>query len=391
MDPVRNPYSPGAGAAPPALVGRGRELEIFNVAVQRLGLGRPARSVLLTGLRGVGKTVLLSEFGRIAAGAGWIHQSHEARENTDFPSSAATLARKTLLRLSAGRRLAEAVSRALGVLGAFQLRWQTGAGDISLGVEPTVGSADSGDAEEDLTDLFVAVAVAARDRGVGVFYAIDELQYLPRQSLAALIVALHRVGQQQLPLLVAGAGLPSLPGLAGQAKSYAERLFVFREINSLPPEQVAEALVVPAEAEGVTWQQPALDLVVQTTKGYPYFVQEYGKQSWDVAGGPAMITADDVRAAAPIAAEELDSGFFRARLDRSTTAERRYLAAMASLGGGPYRSAEVAAAMGRTTAGAGSVRDALIKRGICHSPRRGYVAFTVPMFEDFIGRQEIAG
>ena len=389
MDPVRNPYSPGAGATPPALVGRGRELELFDVAVRRLALGRPARSVLLTGLRGVGKTVLLSEFGRIAVEAGWIHQPHEARENTDFPASAATLARKTLLRLSAGRRLAGAVSRALGVLGAFELRWRTGAGDVSVGVEPTLGSADSGDPEEDLAELFVAVAEAARDRGIGVFYAIDELQYLSRRSLAALIVALHRVAQRQLPLLVAGAGLPSLPGLAGQAKSYAERLFVFREINSLPSELVAEALVVPAKAEGVAWQQSALDLAAETTKGYPYFVQEYGKQSWDVAGGPAVITADDVRAAAPIVTAELDSGFYRARLDRTTTAERRYLAAMASLGGGPYRSAEVAAAMGRTTAGVGSIRDALIKRGICHSPRRGHVAFTVPMFDAYIGRANL--
>ena len=389
MDAVRNPYSPGAGATPPALVGRAGDLEVFDVAVRRLGIGRPARSVLLTGLRGVGKTVLLGEFGRIALGHGWVNGALEARENIDLQYSVATLVRKALLRLSTGKRLADAVGRAVGVLGAFQLRWQTGGGDLLLGVEPTVGRADSGHPEEDLADLLVAVGEAARDRGVGVLFTIDELQYLSKQSLAALIVALHRVSQENLPLLVAGAGLPSLPGLAGEARSYAERLFDFREINSLTPDQASEALVVPAEAEGVTWQPAALELVVQTTKGYPYFLQEYGKQCWDVATGPATISSHDVRAGAPRATAELDSGFFRVRFDRTTTLERRYLAAMASLGTGPYRSGDVAEALGRSTSGAGSVRDALIKRGVCHSPRRGYVAFTVPMFEDFIRRAAI--
>lgn len=387
MDSVRNPYSPGAGAPPPALVGRGEEIEEFDVAVQRLGLGRPARSVLLTGLRGVGKTVLLREFGRIAAGHGWIHQSLEAGEKLDFVASAATLARKALLRLSAGRRVADLARRAFGTLGSFQLRWQPDSGGLTLGIDALPGRADSGDLEEDLADLFGAIGEAARERGTGVLFTIDEIQYLSKDSLAALIVALHRTNQEQLPLMAAGAGLPSVPALAGEAKSYAERLFAFREINSLDAEEAAQALAAPAEAEGVRWQPDALDVVFAVTKGYPYFLQEFGKQSWDVAAGPATITRGDVEAAVPIAKEELDTGFFRVRLDRSTPGERAYLSAMASLGAGPYRSADVAAVMGRTTPGVGSLRDALIKRGLCHAPRRGVVAFTVPMFDDFVRRR----
>lgn len=386
MDPVRNPYSPGAGTPPPALVGRGEEIEAFDVAVQRLGLGRPAKSLLLTGLRGVGKTVLLGEFGRIASGHGWAHLSLEAGEDLDFVAAAATLARKALLRLSAGQRLADGARRAFGVLRSFQVRWRPDSGDITVGIDPVPGNADSGDLEEDLADLFIAVGEAARERGTGVLFTIDEIQYLPKESLAALIVGLHRSSQAQLPLMVAGAGLPSLPALAGEAKSYAERLFTFRGINSLDPSEAAAALVTPAEAEGVRWQDEALDAVIETTKGYPYFLQEFGKQSWDVAGDLDTITADDVAAAIPIAIEELDTGFFRVRIDRTTSSERAYLAAMASLGAGPYKSGEVAAAMGRTTIQVGSLRDALIKRGLCHAPRYGVIAFTVPMFDDFVRR-----
>ena len=387
VDPVRNPYSPGAGAPPPALVGRGEEIEAFDIAVQRLGLGRPARSLLLTGLRGVGKTVLLREFGRIAAGHGWVHQSLEAGENLDFVASVATLARKALLRLSAGRRLADHARRAFGALGSFQLRWRPGSGDITLGIDPAPGRADSGDLEEDLADLLCAVGEAAGERDTGVLFTIDEIQYLPKGALAALIVALHRSSQEQLPFMVAGAGLPSVPALAGEAKSYAERLFVFRTISGLVPDEAALALAAPAEAEGVRWQPDALEAVFARTGGYPYFLQEFGKQSWDVAAGPTTITRRDVESAAPIAREELDAGFFRIRLDRSTPSERAYLAAMASLGAGPYRSGDVAAAMGRTTLQAGSLRDALIKRGLCHAPRRGVIAFTVPMFDDFVRRR----
>lgn len=388
MDAVRNPYSPGAGTPPPALVGRGEEIEAFDVAVQRLGLGRAARSLLLTGLRGVGKTVLLGRFGRIAAGHGWINLSLEAREGIDFVAAAATLSRRALLRLSAGQRLADRARRAFGVLRSFEVRWQLpDGGDIAVRVDPVPGFADSGALEEDLADLFLAVGEAARDRRTGVLFTVDEMQYLPRDRLAALIVGLHRISQEQLPLMVAGAGLPSLPALAGEAKSYAERLFTFREVNSLAPEEAEAALVTPAADEGVRWEPEALRLVVELTRGYPYFLQEFGKQSWNVARGPGTITRADVEAAVPIATDELDAGFFRVRLDRTAPGENAYLEAMASLGAGPYRSGDVAAAMGRTTLQAGSLRDTLIKRGLCHAPRRGIIAFTVPMFDDFIRRR----
>lgn len=385
MDPVRNPYSPGAGSPPPALVGRDRQLEAFDVAVQRLGMGRPAKSQMLTGLRGVGKTVLLREFGRIAQNHGWVWEQTEATTSSVFPDSAANLVRKALLRLSAGRRVTELLSRAFGVLRSFRLRWQL-PGDVAIEWEPVPGPADSGVLESDLAGLFIEVGQVARLEHTGVLLTIDEVQYLSEHDLGALIVGLHRVNQEQLPFMVAGAGLPSLPGLAGEAKSYAERLFDFPTIGSLGAADAALALRQPAEREGVAWQQEALQRVIELTEGYPYFLQEFGKQTWDVADGPDEIFQEDVDAAVPIALAELDTGFFRARLDRVSESERAYLRAMASLGSGPYSSGAVAAALGKVTTQLGPVRDGLIKRGICFSPRWGQIAFTVPMFDRYVNR-----
>lgn len=388
MDPVRNPYSPGAGTPPPALVGRDRELAAFEVAVQRLGLGRPAKSQLLTGLRGVGKTVLLREFGRTARAQGWVHEQLEATEDLDFTAGVSTLVRKALLRLRVRDRLRERARRALGVLAAFKIRYEipdTGI-DVTVEADPTPGKADTGILDEDLADLFVEVGEVARADGVGVLLTIDEMQYLARQDLAALIVALHRVSQEQVPFMVAGAGLPSLPGLAGEAKSYAERLFDFPEIASLTPSEAELALRSPALDEGVSWDDRAIARVIEITRGYPYFLQEFGKQAWDVADGPDRIGSDDVDLAVPIAIDELDTGFFRARLDRTSDQERDYLHAMAGMGPGPYQSAEVAAAMGRTISQVGPVRDRLIKRGLIYSPRWGRLAFTVPMFDEYLLR-----
>lgn len=387
MDPVRNPYSPGAGSPPPALVGRDRELAAFDVAVQRLALGRSAKSQMLTGLRGVGKTVLLREFGRIARGHGWIHEQIEATEDLQFVEAMALLVRKALLRLSAGRRISDRAGRALGVLRAFRIRWQLpDGGEVDAGFDPVAGTADSGILDADLAALFVELGeVAASDRR-GVLFTIDEVQYLSKDNLGALIIGLHRVSQEQLPFLVAGGGLPSLPGLAGEAKSYAERLFDFRVIDSLSEEESALALREPAEAERVAWDQAAIDRVLELTEGYPYFLQEFGKQAWDVATGPERIARADVDAAVPIALAELDAGFFRVRIDRTTDAERAYLRAMAALGPGPYVSGEVAAALGRTTTQVGPTRDSLIKRGLCYSPRWGLIGFTVPMFDQYVRR-----
>ncbi|MDH3368516.1 MAG: ATP-binding protein [Acidimicrobiia bacterium] len=387
MDPIRNPYSPGAGSPPPALVGRDTELEAFDIAVQRLGLGRSAKSLMLTGLRGVGKTVLLREFGRTSERHGWIHQQIEATEDLQFPEAMAMLVRKALLRLSAGQRLADRARRAFGVLKSFQVRWKLpDGGDVTVGLDPVLGLADSGVLEDDLAGLFTEVGELAQERGIGVLFTIDEIQYLSREHLAALIVGLHRISQEQLPFMVAGAGLPSLPALAGEAKSYAERLFTFTVIDSLATAEAKAALATPAQAEGVLWHGDALGRVVAATEGYPYFLQEFGKEAWDIADGPDEITLADVDAAIPIAINELDTGFFRVRIDRTTDTERAYLAAMASLGAGPYGSGEVAAAMGKTTTQVGPHRDTLIKRGLCYSPRHGIIAFTVPMFDQFVRR-----
>lgn len=390
MDPVRNPYTPGAGIPPPALVGRDRELDGFDVAVRRLELGRSARSLMLTGLRGVGKTILLGEFARIAEGYGWAYQRHEAtlRGTVPFPRIVARLARKAILHLSAGQRLADRTQRAFGVLKAFQVRWQLpGAGELMVGIDPEEGWADSGLLDHDLADLFTEVGALAGSRGLGVLFTIDEAQYLSKDDLSALITGLHRISQEQLPFLAAIAGLPSLVGRAADARSYSERLFEFRDINSLTATEAGAALSEPSQDEGVRWHPEALERVVSVTERHPYFLQEFGKQAWDVAEGPDEILPRDIAIAVPLAIDELDTGFYRARIDRTTDAERAYLVAMASLGSGPYRSGRVAAVMGKSTTQVSAHRNALIRKGLCYSVRHGTIAFSVPKFDDFVRRE----
>ncbi len=392
MDPISNPYSPGAGAQPPALVGRDVQLREFEIALQRLALGRPARSFILTGLRGVGKTVLLNQFGQIGRNQSWVHQHLEATDEINLPRAMATLARNAILRLSRRRRLAERAGRALGILKSFQIRWHIpDAGALDIAVDPTVdpiaGWADSGALEVDLADLLVEVGELAQAAEVGVLFTIDEMQYLSKDQLAALIVGLHRISQEQLPLVLVGAGLPSLPALAGEAKSYAERLFKFTVIDRLGWEDALEALASPARREGVVWTDDALRLVVDQSEGYPYFLQEFGNQAWDIAEGPGIIEAEDVEVAIPIATEELDAGFFAVRFDRTTPAEREYLLAMAASGPGPYQSGDIARSMGKQTGQVSPMRDSLIKRGLCYSPSYGVIDFTVPMFDRFVRRR----
>ncbi|MDE0668394.1 MAG: ATP-binding protein [bacterium] len=388
MDPVANPYSPGAGKRPPALVGREAEIAAFDVAVRRLALGRSDRSQVLTGLRGVGKTVLLREFRDIAAGHGWACQHIEIGEGDNFVAQIAAAARGALLDLSPTRRLAQAASRVLGILKSFQLSWDIpAAGTLTLKVDPVSGSADSGILQRDLTDLLRAVAEHAGERDKGVVLTIDEIQHLPRDHLRPLVIALHEVGQAELPLLVAGAGLPSILGLLGEARTYAERLFGFVEINSLDEEAAGRALAEPAAAESVTWDDAALEEVLRRTAGYPYVLQEFGRQVWRMAEGPDRISRGDVLEAAPIAIAELDAGFFRVRMDRTTDTQRAYLSAMAAMGPGPYRSGDIAKALGRKTTQLAPVRQALIARGLCYSPRHDVLAFTVPAFDDFIRRR----
>ena len=387
MNPVRNPYSPGAGTPPPVLVGRDVEIRDFDIAIQRLDAGRPAKSLLLTGLRGVGKTVLLRRFGRLGDRRGWVCQHVEVREDQHFSEIMAALAREALLRLSTGELVADRVRRALRVLKSFQVRWQLpGGGDVALGVDPLPGRADSGLLDHDLAGLFLEIGEVARDRNRGILFTIDELQFLGRDHLAALMVGLHRIAQEQLPFLVACAGLPSLPGLAGDAKTYAERLFAFRVINSLGKAEARAALAEPAAAENVRWQPEALDRVVGRTRGYPYFLQEFGKHAWDAARGPDAITLSDVETGTPLATSELDAGFFRVRVDRANSAERACLTAMASLGAGPYDCGDVAAVLKRTVAEVAPLDDALVRRGLCYAPGDGFIDFSVPMFDEFVRR-----
>ncbi len=370
------------------LVGRDAELEAMSIAVQRMDLGRFERSVLLTGLRGVGKTVLLNEIGRTAEHHGWLHEHLEATEATRVAKAVATLSRRVLLQLSRRERVKERAHLALGALRTFvKVHVPTGDGTtLTIDLEPREGVADSGDLDGDLGGVLREVGETARDAGTGVLLTIDELQYVSKDELSALIVGLHRVSQLGLPLLVAGAGLPSLPGLAGEARSYAERLFRYVVVGSLSDDDARTALVAPVEAEGASWEPAAVDVVIAEAEGYPYFLQELGKQSWDVSPGPT-ITVGDVGVAVQLAREELDGGFFRARIDKTTDAEREYLRAMAGLPGpDPRRSGEVSAALGRRTTQTAPVRDSLIKRGLVYAPRHGAIAFTVPMFDRFVRR-----
>jgi AAA ATPase domain len=383
MDELTNPYRPGAGTPPPALTGRDDLINRFGVAFRRAAAGRPGKSLLMIGLRGAGKTVLLNRFVEIAEQEGFRVGLIEAPEHGHFPSLLASRLRRILLPLSSNV-VSTAVTRALRVLKTFTLQLPDGT-KVSIDVEALNGVADSGNLADDVTDLLVACGEAARDRGTGIVLAIDELQYLQPDELSALIVAIHRTNQLNMPVILTGAGLPQLRGLAGEAKSYAERLFDFPEIGSLNDEDARTALAVPAEESGSAIEDAALDSMVERSHGYPYFLQEWGYHVWNVA--PASpITLDDVDRAAPRVQEQLDENFFRVRLDRLTPREREYLVAMAALGPGPHRSGDIAAQLGVRVESVAPRRSALIAKGIIYSPAHGDTAFTVPLFDDFLQR-----
>ncbi len=357
----------------------------MDIALRRLLLGRDGRSEMLTGLRGVGKTVLLNEFELLADARGYFHEHIEVSEDGDLPARLAAAFRRILLSMDAKRRIGDRARRALGILKAFSIRLPNGP-ELAIDVDAVHGPADSGDLASDLAGLFVELGEVARDHSTGVLVTIDELHYVGVESLEALVMGLHRATQLGLPITVAGAGLPSLATLTGEAKSYSERIFTFPVIDSLTGDQAHEALVVPAADEGVTWDPDALDRLVEVTSGYPYFLQEFGKQAWDVAEGPDRITLDDVEQSLPVATAELDDGFFRVRTGRTNDAERAYLRAMAELAPGPVRSVEVAVLLGTKATALGPTRDGLLKKSLCYSPRWGEIDFTVPMFDTFMKR-----
>ena len=387
MDPVENPYSPGAGSPPPELAGRDRIREQVRVAIARIRIGNAAKSVLMVGLRGVGKTVLLDQM-RFDAERTGIHTIRiEAPENRSLPAILAPQLRLALLRLShvvAAKKLA---TRGLRALAGFSkaLKFKYHYIEVGLDFEAEAGLADNGDLEGDLTALFEQIGAAAKSAGTAAVLFIDELQYLQEDQFAALISALHRCAQARLPVTVVGAGLPQLLALAGNAKSYAERLFDFPQIGALDPQEAELAIVKPAHEKGADFIPEAVYEIVERTRGYPYFLQEWGKHSWDIAKS-SPITLDNVKVASTEAIAALDESFFRVRFDRLTPKEKQYLRAMAELGPGPHRSGDIATVLGKPTNSLGPLRASLIFKGMIWSPNHGDTAFTVPLFDEFMKR-----
>lgn len=387
MDPLLNPFSPGAGAPPPELVGRDPILETARILVGRIRLKRPEKSILLTGLRGVGKTVLLNEIERMAKAAGYRTILIEARETTPLAVLLAPQLRTLLYDLDRTTGAAEMVKRGLRVLRSFIGTIRLTYGDISIGLDmdPEKGVADSGNLEADLTSLLVVVAEAAADRQTPVALLIDEIQYFSEEELGALIMAMHRLQQLQLPLLLVGAGLPILPALAGNAKSYAERLFNFPHIGELSRDDAFRAIREPARAAGADFTDEALETIFRLTHGYPYFLQEWAYQAWNLSEDP-VISAETVEAATAAVVSRLDENFFRVRFDRLTPSEKRFLRAMAELGSGPHRTGDIAQCLSVKVNSLGPVRAKLITKGMIYSPSHGDLAFTVPLFDEFMKR-----
>ena len=387
MDLKTNPFSPGAGTPPPELAGRQEVIDRVAVSLARIRAGRSAKSHLLVGLRGVGKTVLLNRLRADAEASGVSCVVVEAPESRSLPAMLVPPLRAALLKLDRIQGAGEQVKRALRALGGFAKGMKLRYADVEFNLDlmSEAGLADTGDLDTDLTDLLQAVGDAAKARGTALAMFVDELQYVEPVELAALIAGLHRCGQNQLPVTLVGAGLPQLVGNTGKAKSYAERLFDFPEIGPLEAAAAAAAIEVPARALGVLFTYEAIGQILSDTQRYPYFLQEWGKHSWDLAAGP-VVTLEDVRDARERAVADLDASFFRVRFDRLTPAEKTYLRAMADLGGGSHRSGDIAAAMHKKSSSVGPVRDQLIKKGMVYSPSHGDTAFTVPLFDGFLKR-----
>ena len=387
MDPIKNPFSPGAGSPPPELVGRDPILEQARVLLGRIRSKRAEKSMLLTGLRGVGKTVLLNEIERLAKAGGYRTLSIEAHEDKSLGPLIAPNMRTLLYDLDRVAGAGDKVKRGLAVLRSFVGALKVSFGDVSFGldIDPEKGAADSGDLEIDLPNLFVAVAEAAEERKSAVALLIDEIQYFRPVELGALIMAMHKVQQRQLPMVLLGAGLPILPGLAGESKSYAERFFSFPDIGALSQADTAKALREPALAAGVIFEPEALDDIYRLTKGYPYFLQEWGYQAWNLAT-TSPITLQVVENATATVIPRLDKNFFRVRFDRLTPSEKNFLRAMADLGPGAYRTGDIAETLNVKITSIGPVRAKLIRKGMIYSPAHGDMAFTVPLFDEFMIR-----
>lgn len=387
MDPIKNPYAPGAGTPPPELAGRDELRETVRIALERVRAGRPTKSILMVGLRGVGKTVLLDRLREDAEMSGIQTIRVEAPESRSLPAILAPQLRQALLRLSRNEQAKEFAQRALRGLSGFAKALKVKYQDIEVGFdfEPEPGLADNGDLEHDLQALLEVTGAAAKKADTALAMFVDELQYVAEEELAALITALHRTAQRSLPVVLVGAGLPQLPGKMGRAKSYAERLFDFPQIGPLPDDAARLAIAKPAADQGVSVDGDALDRIIQETRGYPYFLQEWGKHAWDVANA-SPITLDNVKQATASTIAALDESFFRVRFDRLTPLEKKYLRAMAALGPGPHRSGDIAEQLGREVTRLGPIRSQLIVKGMIWSPSHGDTAFTVPLFDEFMKR-----
>ena len=387
MDPRKNPYAPGAGTPPPELAGRDGIMERAAVALDRIRDGRAARSLILYGLRGVGKTVLLNRIRVDAEARGIVTVRMEAPEERSLPALLAPSLRAALIRLDRVESAKAGAKRALSALAGFASALKLRFHDIEVGLDarPEKGLADSGDLDTDLTELISAAGEAAAERGSALVLFIDEMQYVQEEQLASLITALHAANQAQLPVTMVAAGLPQVLGQTGRAKSYAERLFEFVSIDQLDKHAGQAALCIPAENEGVEFDGDAIAVILEHTHGYPYFLQEWGKHSWNTAAA-SPIRAADANIATGQALAELDASFFRVRFDRLTPSEKRYMRAMAELGPGPHRSGDVASLLSRNVTSIAPTRSSLIVKGMIYSPAHGDTAFTVPLFDAFMKR-----
>lgn len=385
MDPVRNPFAPGAGSQPPELAGRDLIISDARTALQRALIGKHSRSQILIGLRGVGKTVLLNKIEQEAESLGHLTSFIEAPEDRALAQLIYPKVQQILRKLSTVEAARTASHSALRALRAFASAFKISFGEIEISVDAEPGVADSGNLEYDLSDLFLRVGEAARAAGKGWTLLIDELQYLGQNELAALIVAIHKTNQRALPILFFGAGLPQVAALSGDAKSYAERLFTYPFVGALTEEDARTALRRPIEDEGESIADNALAAIVERTGRYPYFLQEWGYQAWNAAAA-SPISLPDVDRATDVALRRLDDGFFRVRFERLTPKERDYVIAMARLGTGPYRSSDVAELLGKKVTSLGPLRAGIISKGMIFSPAHGDIAFTVPRFEDYLVR-----
>lgn len=387
MDPYRNPFAPGAGSRPPELAGRNAILEAARVSCGRAIKGRSARSIMLLGLRGTGKTVLLNEIGKIAQEEGLLVSKVEAPEGESLARLLYPEMRKVMRSLSNVEAAKQIATRGLKGLRGFASIFKIEIAGVEIGVEPEPGLGDSGDLQYDLPDLFEVIGQAARAACKGWILLIDEVQYLSEADLSALIVSIHKMAQEGLPVLLVGAGLPQVARLAGEAKSYAERLFLYPGVGALDPASAAQAVEKPIEDEDALIAPAALSAIVERTQGYPFFLQEWASVAWNNAQGPE-ITFDDVDYAYAETLASLDEGFFRVRIDRLTKAEIQFVKTMSGLGDGPYAMADIARAMERSLSSLGPTRASIIAKGMIYSTDHGYLDFTVPLFAEFMRRQD---